>query len=166
MLTVEGADAESRGDRDTPLRVRDMDSETPDYYDILRQVHHSMLLQCLGWRKRQRDDHILSHADAFATKASGSIEATVRHRKISFAGFVARMAEERLPQGVMFGELVGGKVCSGEQEKDWMVRLEEDMTQCDMKLERWRKAAQKAGRRWFRRVEEGAEASKWHHVQN
>ena len=29
----------------------------------------------------------------------------------------------------MFGELVGGKGHLGEQEKDWMVRLEEDMTE-------------------------------------
>ena len=28
----------------------------PDY-DRLRRVHRSMLLRCLGWRKRERDDH-------------------------------------------------------------------------------------------------------------
>ena len=32
---------------------------------------------------------------------------------ISFAGFVARMGEERVPHRVAFGELVGGKGCSG-----------------------------------------------------
>ena len=30
----------------------------PDY-DRLRRVYHSMLLRCLGWRKRKRDDHTL-----------------------------------------------------------------------------------------------------------
>eukprot|EP00904_Undaria_pinnatifida_P014240 jgi/Undpi1/9947/HiC_scaffold_28.g12401.m1 len=45
----------------------------PDY-DWLRRVHHSMLLRCLGWRKRKRDDHTLSYADAFAKTASESIE--------------------------------------------------------------------------------------------
>ena len=30
----------------------------PDY-DRLRRVHHSMLLRCLGWRKRKRVDHTL-----------------------------------------------------------------------------------------------------------
>ena len=31
-----------------------------DYDRLLRQAHHSMLLRCLGWRKRKRDDHTLS----------------------------------------------------------------------------------------------------------
>ena len=29
-------------------------------YDRLRNVHHQMFLRCLGWRKRKREDHILS----------------------------------------------------------------------------------------------------------
>ena len=29
-------------------------------YDMLRKVHHQMLLRCLGWRKRERKEHILS----------------------------------------------------------------------------------------------------------
>ena len=56
------------------------------------------------------------------------------------------MREERLPQRVMLGELVGGKGYSGGQEKDWMVHLEEDMFVFGMKFEGWRKAVQKAGR--------------------
>ena len=53
----------------------------PDY-DRLRRVHHPMLLRCLGWRKRKRDDHTLSYADALAKTASKSIEATVRKRSL------------------------------------------------------------------------------------
>ena len=41
----------------------------PDY-DRLRRVHHFMLLRCPGWRKRKRDDHTLSYADALAKTAS------------------------------------------------------------------------------------------------
>ena len=63
------------------------------------------------------------------------IEAIVRKRRILFAGFVARMGEERLPQRVMFGELVGGKGYSGGQEKDWMAHVKEDMSVFGMKLE-------------------------------
>ena len=37
----------------------------PDF-DRLRRVHHSMILRCLGWWKRKRDDHTLSYADALA----------------------------------------------------------------------------------------------------
>ena len=69
----------------------------------------------------------------------------MRKRRILFAGFVARMGEERLPQRVMFGEFAGGKGYSGGQEKDWMDHLKEDMSVLGMKLDGWRKAAQKAG---------------------
>ena len=137
----------------------------PDY-DRLRRVHRSMLLRCLGWRKRKRDDHTLSYADALAQTDSESVEVIVRKRRILFAGFVARMGEECLPQRVMFGEFVGGKGYSGGQEKYWMDHLKEDMSVFGMKFEGWRKAAQNAGR-WFRRVEEGAELFmlNWHETE-
>ena len=108
----------------------------------------------------------LSYADALAKTAFESIESRVRKRRILFAGFVTRMREERLPQRVLFAELVGGKGYSGGQEKDWMVHLKEDMSAFGTKLEWWRKDAQKAGR-WFRRVEEGAESFmwKWHDTE-
>ena len=89
----------------------------PDYYR-LRRVNHSMLLRCLGWRKRKRDDHTLSYADALAKTASERLDAIVRKRRILFAGLVARMGEERLPQRVMFGQPVGNKGYSGGQDKD------------------------------------------------
>ena len=76
------------------------------------------------------------------------------------------MGEERLPQRVMFGELVGGKGYSGRREKDWMAHLKQDMSVFGMKFEGWQNAAQKAGR-WVRRVEEGAELlmQNWHETE-
>ena len=110
-------------------------SPTEPDYDRLRRVHHSILVRCLPWRKRKRDGHTLSYADALAKTASESIETIVRKRRILFAGFVARMGEERLPQRVMFGELVGGKGYSGGQEKDWLVHLKEDISFFGIKFE-------------------------------
>ena len=47
-----------------------------------------------------------------------SIEATLRRKRILFAGFVARMEDTiLLPKCVMFGELVWGAGCVGGQEK-------------------------------------------------
>ena len=99
----------------------------PDY-DRLRRVHRSMLLRCLGWRKRKRDDHTLSHADVLAQTDSESVEGTVRKRRIFFSGFVARIGEERLLQKMMFVEFVVGKGYSGGQKKNWMDHLKEDMS--------------------------------------
>ena len=96
--------------------------------DRLRRVHRSMPPRCLGWRKRKRDNYTLSYADALNKTASESIEAIVRKQRTLFAGFVARMGEERLPQRGVFGELVGGKGYSGGQEKNWTVHLKEDMS--------------------------------------
>ena len=94
-----------------------------------------MLLRCFGWQKRKRDDHTLSYADSLAKTVSENIEATPLKRRILFAGFVARMGEERLPRGVILGELIGVKGYSGGQEKDWMLRLEENMTEVGIKFE-------------------------------
>ena len=68
-----------------------------------------MLLQCVGWRKRKHEDHMLSYANALFKTDSESVETAVRRRRILFAGFVARMREEILPRRVMFVEIVGGK---------------------------------------------------------
>ena len=61
-------------------------------------------------------------------------------KRMMFAGFVARMGEERLPQRGLFGELVGGKGYSGGQEKGWLAHLKEGMSIYGMKFEGWRKA--------------------------
>ena len=78
-------------------------------YDRLRKVHYQMLLRYLGWRKRNREDHILSYANALLRTDSESVETTVRKRRVLFAGFVARMGEERLLRRVMFREMLGVK---------------------------------------------------------
>ena len=49
-------------------------------YDRLRKVHHQMLFRCLGWRKRKREDHILSYANALLRTDSESVETTARKR--------------------------------------------------------------------------------------
>ena len=115
-------------------------------YGRLRKVHHQMLLRCLGWRKRKREDHILSNANARLRADSESVETTARRRRILFAGSVARMGEEHLPRMAMFGEMLGGKGYSAGQEWDWMKDLEEDLKAFGIKFEGWREAVQKVGR--------------------
>ena len=72
-----------------------------------------MLLPCLGWRERKRKDHIMSYTNALLRTVSLSVETMVRRRSILFAGFVARMGDERRPRRVMFGEMLG---CEGYSE--------------------------------------------------
>ena len=86
------------------------------HYDTLRRAHHRFLTRFIGWRKHNRADHPISYLDTLIKTGSESTEATLRRRRILFAGFVARMEDTRLP----FGELVGGGGCVGGQEKECM----------------------------------------------
>ena len=57
---------------------------------------------------------------------------------------MARMEKTCLPRRLTFGELVGGKSYTGEQDKGCIVRLEVEVTEFGMKFEGWRKVAQNA----------------------
>ena len=87
------------------------------HYDTLRRVHHKFLTHCIGWRKHNRADHPISYLDTLIKTGSESIEATLRRRRILFAGFAARMEDTRLPKCMMLGELVGGAGCVGGRGK-------------------------------------------------
>ena len=90
------------------------------HYDTLRQCHHSFLTRCIGWRKNNRADFPISYLDTLVKTGNESIEATIRRRRILFAGFVARMEDTRLPKCVMFGEVVGGTLREqGRKKSGW-----------------------------------------------
>ena len=87
-------------------------------YDTLRRAHHRFLTRCIGWRKHNRANHLISYLDTLVMKTgSESIEATLRRRRILFARFVARIDDTRLPTCVMVGEMVGGAGCVGARKK-------------------------------------------------
>ena len=90
---------------------------------ILRKTHHRLLLRCIGWKRKHGDGyHVLSYADALAKTGCENVETTVRKRRILFAGFVARMGNERLPKRMMFGELEGGKgYVGGKNRIGWVL---------------------------------------------
>ena len=80
-------------------------SPTAAHLAILRKTHDRLLLRYIGWKRKHGDDyHVLSYADAFVKTGCENVETTVRKRRILFAGFVARMGNERLPKRVMFGD--------------------------------------------------------------
>ena len=76
---------------------------------------------------------------------SESIEATLRKRRILFAGAVARMEDTRLPKCVMFGELMGGAVSSRGQEKEWMGCLLDEFRVFGIDPDKWTIAPQDKG---------------------
>ena len=87
------------------------------HYDTLRRAHRRFLTRCVGWRKHNRADHRISYMDTLLKTESESIVATLRRRRILFAGFLAHMEDTRLPKCVMFGEMVRARAVSGVRKK-------------------------------------------------
>ena len=132
------------------------------HYDTLRQAHHRFLTRCIGWRKHNRADHSISYLDMLIKTRSETIEATLRRRRILFAGFVAHIEDTRLPKCVMFEEMVGGAGCVGGQEKEWTRCFLDDLRAFGINADQWTTAAQHEGE-WRRTAERGAEhfMAKW-----
>ena len=128
------------------------------HYDTLRRAYHRFLPCCIGWRKQNRTDHPISYLDTLIKMGSESIEATLRRRRILFAGFVVRMKYTRLPSCVIFGELVGGAGCVGGQEKERMGCFLDDLRAFGINADQWTTAAQDEGE-WRRTADQRAKTS-------
>ena len=115
------------------------------HYDTLRRAQHRFLTRCVGWRKHKRADHPISYLDTLIMTGSESIKATLRRRRILFAGFVARMEDTRLPKCVMFGEMVGGTGCVGGQEIERMGCFLDDLRAFGINADQWTTAAHVEG---------------------
>ena len=104
---------------------------------------------------RDNVDHPISYLDTLIKRGRESTKATLRRKRILFAGFVACMEETRLPKFVMFGDLVGGAGCVGSEEKEWMGCLLDDLRAFDINADQWTTAAQDEGT-WLKTAEQGA----------
>ena len=91
------------------------------HYDTLRRAQPSFLTRCIAWRNNNRADHPISYLHTLIKTGSESIEATLRKRRILFAGFVARMEDITLPKCAMFGEEVGGAAWGARKKNGWGV---------------------------------------------
>ena len=112
------------------------------HYDTLHRAHHWFLTRCIGWRKHSRADHLISYLYTLNKTGSESIEATLRRRRILFAGLMARMGDTRLPNCGIFGEMVGGACCVKGQEKEWMGCFLDDLRAFGINADQWKTATQ------------------------
>ena len=87
------------------------------HYSTLRQVHHSFLARCIGWRKKNRIDHPIFYLDTLIKTRSENIKAIMRRRRILFMRFVVRMEDtEKLLKCVMFRKPTNGAAYCVEGE--------------------------------------------------
>ncbi|CAB1121287.1 unnamed protein product [Ectocarpus sp. CCAP 1310/34] len=99
-----------------------------DHYRLLQTTHHRLLLRVIGYRRKRGTYRQLSYAQALKRVGCQSVEATVRQRRLLFAGAVARQSDRRLPKRLMFGELVGGENPGrGSPEQNWLICLKDDL---------------------------------------
>ena len=99
-----------------------------NHYGMLQTTHHRLLLRVIGYRRKRGTYRQLSYAQALKRVGCQSVEATVRQRRLLFAGAVARQPDGRLPKRLMFGELVGGENPGrGSPEQNWLICLKDDL---------------------------------------
>ncbi|CAB1118616.1 unnamed protein product [Ectocarpus sp. CCAP 1310/34] len=153
------------------------------HYDLLTTTRHRLLLRVIGYRRARGQYRQLSNAQALKYVECQSVEATVRQRRLLFAGAVARQSDGRLPKRLMLGDIVGGKDPeSGRSEKNWVLCLKDDFVEFGANAEStagdlrtfgipsgcWPVIAKLEKEvPWFKGVMEGAEKFmvKWHKEQ-
>ena len=88
------------------------------HYAKLRTTHHRILLRIIGAWCKSPNKRIISYKDALQRTQCESIEATVRTRRLLWAGALLRMGDHRLPKRVMSGELenVGKRGLGGRRK--------------------------------------------------
>ena len=79
-----------------------------EHYRKLRTVLHRILLRIIEARRRRSDHRVLSYNRALELTECESIEATLRARRLLWAGALTRMDDGRLPKRVMFGRIKDG----------------------------------------------------------
>ncbi|CAB1118815.1 unnamed protein product [Ectocarpus sp. CCAP 1310/34] len=135
-------------------------SLTAEHYTKLNGTHRQFLTRCIGWSKRKRSERPLSYARALMQAGcEETIKATVRKRRLCFAGFVMRMEDNRLPKCMLLRAMAGGVGYRGGQESDWVSRLGEDLVAFNMGDEKESGKKQESAKDpevWYNKVEDGA----------
>ena len=86
-------------------------------YDTLRRAHHRFLTRCIGWRKHNRANHLISYLDTLIKTGSESTEATLRRRRILFFGICGAREGYETAEVRDVRRDGGGRGLCGGQEK-------------------------------------------------
>ena len=98
------------------------------HYLQLRTMHHKLLLRVIRYLRVHGTYRKMSYAKALKKTGSQSVEATIRQRRLLFAGALARQGDKRLPKRLLFAErLEGGKDPGlGQPAQPWQKSLRDD----------------------------------------
>ena len=99
-----------------------------EHFAELPMALHKLLLRVIGFQRRQRTDHLTSHAKIYEKVQFESATTTISKRRLLFAGAVQRTNNERLTRQVMFETTAGGENPEpGRPEKNWAQCLVDDL---------------------------------------
>ena len=98
------------------------------HYRRLRTTHHKLPLRVIGYYRVHGTYRKMSYAKALKKTGSPSMEATIRQRRLLFAGALARQGDKRLPKRLLFAErLEGGEDPGpGQPAQHWQKSLRDD----------------------------------------
>ena len=95
---------------------------------VVQTTYHQLLLRVVGYRRKRGAHRQMSYAQALKRVDCQSVGATVRQRRLLFAGAVARQPDGRLPERPMFGELAGEEDPGrGSPEQNRPICLKDDL---------------------------------------
>ena len=99
----------------------------------LEKYHQRCLRRILGvtWQDYRTNSSILDEAHCT------SIEAMVIRNQLRWTGHIIRLDESRLPQHILYGELVTGKRSQGGQRKRFKDNLKSSLKSCGINLSSW-----------------------------
>ena len=85
-----------------------------DHYRLLQTTNHQLLLRVIEYRRKRSAHRRMSCVQALERVSCKSVEATVRQRRLLFAGALARQPDEQFPKRLVLGKLA-----------EWSIRAED-----------------------------------------
>ena len=126
-VETQGSTVESGGDGGPTIRVHDVGPRR-EHYRLLRRTHHRLLLRVIGYRRERGIYRQLSYAQALKKTGCQSVEATIRQRRLLFAGAMARQPAGRLPKRLMDGNSSGGKIQARDAQKQHFGEIKNEVS--------------------------------------
>lgn len=135
---------------------------TAETFRQMSSHHYRFLNRITGHRKRPKvkgaakNEYAdrMSYAEVLELTKCECIEATIRKRRLRYAGELARMKSSRLQLQLLLGEVEGGKRKAGRGTKDWTQCLREDLNKFKIPATTWISTAQ-SEKAWLKEIDEG-----------
>ena len=108
-------------------------------YDYMEGIHRKLLRRiCRIWKSKTDPlrKRPISYREVLRITKCETLGTLIRHRRLTFAGHIARMKDGRLPKLLLLSEFAGGKGRRGAK-KTWCTCLADDLNTLSVPLTKW-----------------------------